>query len=501
MKKKVLALLLTAAMTLGSLTGCGSSNNQSASANMDGTQDTSKEVNLVMYVIGDRPVRQDDKDANLNKLLKEKMNTTLTINWIPWSDYANKYPLLFSSGEVFDMVYTSSWLNCTALAQKGAFKNLDELWPVYAPNNFKETTDSAKKQAMVDGHYYYVPSQLATYKAYGPFYRTDIIEGTDWDGRMENFEDVEEYCDLVLASNPDIEPIDIYSSGSEWDDTYMYSLGYQASKGSTNDFLFYDPSEENPRLFTYYENENVPAFLEMMTRWNEKGFFTKSAFSDTDAAKLNNGKAAMRTGTIDAYKGAYLLHPEWEFQYSNFGKYDGHLPFTQDSMAIANTSQNPERAMAFWDLLTNDQEVYDAFMYGILGVSYELNEEGQYRMINYDQYGESTMWAARTTKLNRDEIGTPKDYSEFHEKWEKNIAADDTWEKYSAFTIDISNIETEYSACQNVHQQYWWPLELGYTDSVDGLAEYKEKMEAAGIEKVRAELQKQLDNYTASLNE
>ncbi len=39
--------------------------------------DTSKEVELVMYVVSDRPAKQDDIDANFNKLFKEKLNCTL----------------------------------------------------------------------------------------------------------------------------------------------------------------------------------------------------------------------------------------------------------------------------------------------------------------------------------------------------------------------------------------------------------------------------------------
>lgn len=74
---------------------------------------------------------QDAIDENLNKLLKEKLNCSLKINWIGWAEYANKYPLLFSSGEEFDMAYSASWLNFASLAQKGAFKSLDELWPTY----------------------------------------------------------------------------------------------------------------------------------------------------------------------------------------------------------------------------------------------------------------------------------------------------------------------------------------------------------------------------------
>ncbi len=134
------------------------------------------------------------------------------------------------------------------------------------PNNFAKTTDAAKQQATVDGHYYCIPSQLSTYRAYGPIYRTDIMEGT------------------------------------EWDDTYMFSLGYLPSKGSTNDFFWFDPTQENPQLFTYYETEETPDFLTMMTRWNEKGFFTKSALSDTDSTKTQNGKAGMRTLRKDLQK-------------------------------------------------------------------------------------------------------------------------------------------------------------------------------------------------------
>lgn len=506
--KRVASVLLTTAMVITMLAGCGGKTEAEGDAPVATapeteaaqTIDTSEEVNLVMYLVGDRPAGQDAVDENLNKLLKEKLNCTLTINWLAWSDYSNKYPLLFSSGEQFDMAYGATWLNFASLAQRGAFMNLDELWPTYAPNNFASTTDTAKQQAIVDGHYYCIPSQRATYRAYGAIYRTDIMEGTDWDGKIETFEDIEEYCDIVKATHPEIEPLDIYSMGSEWDDTYMFSCGYLPTKGATNDFLWFDPTQDNPKVFTYSEAEEIPDFLTMMARWNEKGFFTKSALSDTDATKLENGKAAMKPYSSD-FDTLLITHPELELKWNDFCKYSCHLPFTQDVMVISNTSQNPERALAFWDLLTSDQEVHDAFMYGILGTSYELNEKGEFTMLDTDNYSESNMWAARTTGLTRDEAGTPEFYTEWQEKLEERIAENDVWEKYAAFTIDTSNIETEYAACQNVHQQYWWPLELGYTDPVAGLAEYKEKMEAAGIEKVCAEIQKQLDEYVANMNQ
>ena len=98
MKKKLLAVLLAATMGLGLLSGCGGGGSSSSggSSSGDGSVDTSKEVELVMYVISERPAGQDVVDENLNNLLKEKLNCTLKINWIGWAEYAQKYPLLFS---------------------------------------------------------------------------------------------------------------------------------------------------------------------------------------------------------------------------------------------------------------------------------------------------------------------------------------------------------------------------------------------------------------------
>lgn len=70
----------------------------------------------------------------------------------------------------------------------------------------------------------------------------------------------------------------------------------------------------------------------MMNRWNEAGYFTKSALSDTDSQKVKNGKAACSVHNIDSYSGSYIEHPEWKFRYANFTKDVSNLPFTQDAL-------------------------------------------------------------------------------------------------------------------------------------------------------------------------
>jgi putative aldouronate transport system substrate-binding protein len=479
------------------LAGCAKQESGGAS----GVLDTSKRVELVLYVVSDEPSGQREMDENFNKLLLEKLNCTLKINWIGWAEYANKYPLLFSSGEVFDMAYAATWLNFASLAQKGAFKSIDQLFPAYAPKNYARQSKTALQQATIDGHLYAVPTLLPTYSAYGPIYRVDInLPG--WDGSMNNLADMEKYLQIVKDNNPGMEPIQIYSIGSEIDDLFLMENGVYFIKGSTNDFLFIDPTQVAPKLFTWWEYEKTPEFLEMVNRWNQAGYFSKSALSDTDSDKLRNGKAALRIHNLDTWEGDYQMRPEWGLRWNNFTKDLSYMSFTQDALVVSSTSKNPERALAFYDLITSDVEAHRAFFYGIEGKSYEIimvDGEERIRGLNSDRYSSSALWSARTKGLTLQDVRSPPDLLDFKDRFDAAIKDGVNSQKYRSFTIDTSSIETEYAACINVHQQYWWPLELGYVEPVSGLAEYQSKMQAAGIERVRETLQKQLDQYIAGI--
>ena len=82
--------------------------------------------------------------------------------------------------------------------------------------------------------------------------------------------------------------------------------GFYAPKSAN--FLWFDPNEESPKLMAWYEYDKTPEFLQMMKRWNDNGYFTKSALSDTDSQKFKGGKAASRVHNIDSYSGEYIEH-------------------------------------------------------------------------------------------------------------------------------------------------------------------------------------------------
>ena len=115
------------------------------------------------------------------------------------------------------MAYSATWLNFASLAQKGAF---EETWMSSGQPTHRRTLQHSlrkqKQQATVNGSYYCVPSLLSTYNAYGPIYRGDLVEGTEWDGKMETFEDIEEYCDIIkeTQSGNGVHRSILYSTGN-----------------------------------------------------------------------------------------------------------------------------------------------------------------------------------------------------------------------------------------------------------------------------------------------
>ncbi len=522
MKKsfRLVALLMALCMILGVFAACGDKNSSSTAstgskASTEGSKtddgskaetpeagdlDTSNEVEVVMYVVSDRPAKQDEIDENMNKIFKEKLNTTLKVNWIGWAEYTNKYPLLFSSGEEFDLSYTATWLNFSSLAQRGAFMELDELWPKYAPKNYERQSQAALEQATVNGKLYCIPTLLPTYSSQGPIYRTDILEGTDWDGKMENFDDLEVYCDYVKQAAPEMEPLNVYSSGLGFYAWYLcINSNYKASVGGNGVPCYFDVTEDKPTVKVDYQIDQIRPYLEMTHRWNEKGFWSKSALSDTDSQKVQGGKAACTIHNIDTYEGRAIDYPERNFKYADFRKDVSYLPFTQDALVVSGTAKNPERALALYDLITSDEETYRAFYNGIEGVSYEIID-GQIKNPDPDNYGFSACWAARTPEFNLPSVGSPQVVADLKAEWDNYIKEQDGKgaARFASFVLDTSMMETEYAAIRNVNQEYWLPLELGFVDLESGLADYQAKMEAAGIEKVLAEMQKQLDAFCES---
>ena len=135
-------------------------------------------VELVWYAIGTGPSDGEMVMEAFNKLLKEKYNTTIKLNYTGWDDWENKYNLLLTSGEKIDLVYVNATLY-NRYAPAGAFIDLTEMFPELMPQTYSFFNEDALKEISVDGKVYAVPLSVHGYIPYGVFYRKDLADKSE----------------------------------------------------------------------------------------------------------------------------------------------------------------------------------------------------------------------------------------------------------------------------------------------------------------------------------
>jgi ABC-type sugar transport system, periplasmic component len=455
-----------------------------------------KPTELVMYLIGSPGKDYDMVLAEFNKKAQADLDVTLKVEWIGWGDFSTKYPLVLASGEPIDLIYTSTWLNFYQQAQKGAFLPLETIGPKYAPQSFALEPKDAIRQATIEGHLYALPPNYTTYATYGTLYRGDLLKKYGLP-EIKTMDDYGKYLEAVVKNDKGMDPSGLTATQHAVETLALYPLGLYPLSG--------DPATNSP-FWVYIDTGKVvniadlpetPATLAKLKSWSDKGYWPKSVLSNKDDQMFQNGKAASRIHLVDTWASSYNQHPEWDVRYTSFLPHSYPLPYMQDGMAVPASSKNPEKALQLLEKMRNDESYNMLLTYGIRGKHYDLTADNRLKTLDTDAWTPEMYcsWGIRDSRYIRVLAGYPPNYKEVKDAIAKTARTN----IYSTFSQNIEPVKNEYAAVLNVMQQYYLPLKLGYVDPVQGLATLKQKLKAAGVEKVLTEFQKQVDAYKASV--
>lgn len=529
MKGKKLIGMLTA-LTLGAsmLAGCGgtaapetktdaaANTAAESSAAAEGTQaaesaeantdEFKEEVELVMYCIGDEGgIYADEALDNLNAMLKEKINATIKPVMVSWGEYKEKMPLIYASGEAYDLVYVANWMNYATEALKGPFMELSELMPKYAPKTYAELKESgALDTALVEGKLYMVPSPTTDYTTYATIYREDlrkkynVPEITDWDSLAV-------YMDAIKANEPDMLPLatgpqifinQLLMTENDWSQL-------AAGKSSTAaGGVVVAKEEEGAKAFNLLETPEYEAYVKRNREYYEKGYWSRNVLSETRllAEAFDAGQSAITIGNksnmLNTFNKTKVNNPDWELGLVNFdkGAYIKVSP-TNNGMAIGINSKHPERAMAYLELINQDIDVFRAMYYGIEGTTYVVDEngcKGTPEGVDPSTLGLRNLGMGTQVEkfMYKDATNDQRVLDEFA-SYESNAI----YSPLTAFTFDDSAVAAECAAVANVLTEYKLPLDFGVADPETALPELREKVKDAGIDKIIEEVNRQLDEY------
>jgi len=142
--------------------------------------------------------------------------------------------------------------------------------------------------------------------------------------------------------------------------------------------------------------------------------------------------------------------------------------------------------------------VLDTLTWGVEGVDYEVNDDGT---LTYPEGVTADTVTYHTADfLYGDRLLVTPWEGEGADIREKQAASNETAEKskYFGFTVDSTDVSTEYAACKNVIDQYKPLLSSGSEDDLESTYEqFKSELEAAGIQTIIDTYQAQLDEWLA----
>lgn len=453
---------------------------------------TLEHANIRLCLIGTAPADMDMVLEQLNKMTERDLACSVSVDWINWGEFSTRYPIVLSSGPDIDLIYAANWLDFYANAKRGAFAPLDELLEQYAPESLKELNDTARKQATVNGTLYALPANYTNYNVLGVIARGDLMDKYQL-GDIRTFDDYLNFCD-VMAAQENIDPTGMCANNTDMSTMYAMSLGYYPVTGTT--VSPYWTRLDDPDYPVYFQSEcpGMEDYLSRAEEWYKKGYWSADVLSSKDETLLNSGLAASRIHNYDAYMGAYGVNEGRDLRYYNLAQPVVRQSYIQDAMAVPASSRNKERAVMLLEKFRTDEEYYMLITYGIEGYHYKITQDGDIRKIEFlnRNYGnEPGTWGFREERFKCYDSVLPEIALEHRKDYEEQAVDTDIVN----FNADLTEIATEYEQVRQVMSVYYNPLKLGYTDYEEGKKQLDEQLLAAGNEKVKEELSRQLREF------
>lgn len=443
----------------------------------------------------------------INQLMKPRYGVTIKLNPIDAGAYDQKQKLAVSAGDVQDIVYSVPWINNYYVnVAQGALLPLDNLLKKYAPKTFASMTPQSWQAPKVNGKIYGVLNQQPWTRPIGPRVRKDLADKYGLDlTKVNSFEDLTPFLAAVKAGEPSVTPIG-YATISDKGGPYSAALlGYEIVDGVSTDAGIIGVKADDPSL-KVVNIAALPEFLQQVQlarQWYQKGYYPAEPPGDQSIANWRAGKYAME---IDVVHRDSVGQLKQLYGFDFVAKGLGPLILTTGGIIatmnnISSTSKHPAAAMQVVEALNTDVDIYHLICRGIAGKHYVVTDSKN-GVIGFpsgvtasnNRYNPQSSWMFGD--LFNDFYPSEETVGAWPLSLKDNQTA--TPSRALGFAFDPTNVKTELAQVQKAQQTYGYPLIMGRVDSGAGLNTYLSKLRDAGVDKVIAEIQRQLDAWKAS---
>ncbi len=530
--RKVLALLLALVLAIGSFAACegvtpapaqneGDKTDEGAKTD-EGGEDAAEiptvKLSYAWIVFGPSPEAVDLVEETVNEYL-DKINYGIHVDLdcVDGSNYATQIDMALLSGEPID-VYT-------ILGDLSAEVSNNKLLPLndYLDNELKPTTDLMGRDSFggctFNGNVYSIPrycTDVLTYYWVCDYERQkgilDLEEGDEY-----TIDELDAALALLKEAYPDMITIATFPASYEhslnsFQTAAVFGGVQYDSVTSLGSGVAIVGDELN--AVNYYETETFAKDVALSHDWYTKGYTNEDASVVSDNA-YDLVKADRALSYIIGYGGKDARITDGEDD-NTHGKSVIYVPLANNlrtaqtlSYGVAQGCKNPAAAAKCINLLFTDAFFLNTLLYGVEGRDYEdtgLGASEYDRVVKYPE-GETSQSVPYNCFLSCGFLGN--EYLDWPQ-----LKADGTFEDKRAerqefeaaaklspafgFTFDTANVTGEAGAISNVVQQYVGGLLTGELDPDEYVPQLQQDLKDAGIDKVVAEAQAQLDAWAAN---
>ncbi|ULT54876.1 ABC transporter substrate-binding protein [Neobacillus drentensis] len=500
MKKrfKLIALLVLLAATI--LSGCsGASKSSNGGKDTAASKNQPVEITYAFPYFGTIPKDLKQVEDEINKLSIKEINVKVKLKPVSGGNWNQQVTLMISGGENLDLMPTLGTFN-TMAAQKQLI-DITDLLQKYGQGIQSAVGDNFLKGTSVDGKIYGVT--VGNGKAAVPtiVMRKDILDkyGLSIDS-VKTLDDIAKIYEVVSKKEPEMAMLIPQSAGNVT--IAPTSLLMHSKYDGLGDNFGVLLGNDSYKVENVYETDEYKAILKTMREWNKKGYIMKGAATSTETAVtlLKSGKGFSQFTASEVGVDTQLTRNTGH----QFVAKKLQDPLITSSAlngltwVIPVTSKNPEAAMKFLNLTYTNADLINLIDWGIEGKHYVKKSDGTIGYpkgldANNTGYGLGQDWLFGNQMIAHVWEGNdPNNY--------KILAEDNKTAPISnalGFTFDSSKVKTEIASVTNVVNQYQPGLDTGSVDPNKQLPVFISKLKAAGIDKIIAEKQKQLDEWVA----
>ncbi|MET3545605.1 putative aldouronate transport system substrate-binding protein [Paenibacillus favisporus] len=496
---KLVSLLLVCMVVLSACGGTSDNQDTGSSAGNGGADNNSpiQELTVVLPVAGTVSKDMQKVEDAINKIAMEKIQARVKFLHISFGDWEQQTNLMFAGNEKMDLIWISG-SNYTNIVTKGQLQELDGLLKDHGQGITAAIDESYLNATKIGGKMYAVPTVRDFASSTGVNMNKALVDKYHIDvNGIKSLDDLEK----VLRTVKDGEGNTMYplvpgANGR----TFLDDLGdFDALSDSIGVLPNYD---NGLKVVNYYETPEYANFLSKIRQWYVDGLIPKdvatSQTSRVDLIKSNETFAysarqnPMSKITETALVGQEIQPAEIYPAVATTSSVTGSM------WAIPVNSTVPDKAMDFLNLMYSDKDIVNLYDWGIEGTHY-VKSAGSDNVIEYPQgadpanlgYSMPMGWMFGNQFLSYVQKGNDP------ETWTKMKEFNNGAKRSKAlgFLFDASPVKTEYAAVMNVITQYKVPLETGSVDPAKILPEFISKLKSAGVDKIVAEKQKQLDEW------